>query len=200
MTATSSSASSSSSPKDQHKLHVWMVEPSIVGVVGGVLTPDGCEQIARHKYRPGSYTFLDTLLNPFWTQLTEWLPMWVAPNLVTTVGGCCCLVSYVLSVYYNNKDHQTVGDDYDYSSTIPRWLYFWNGFALFTYYTLDCMDGKQARRTNSSSPLGQLFDHGIDGLCNVSHIQAIQCIVQLPQPLLVTLQCSLQTAFFQAQW
>lgn len=26
----------------------------------------------------------------------------------------------------------------------------------------DCMDGKQARRTGSSSPLGQLFDHGCD--------------------------------------
>jgi len=27
---------------------------------------------------------------------------------------------------------------------------------------LDAMDGKQARRTKSSSPLGQLFDHGCD--------------------------------------
>jgi hypothetical protein len=27
-------------------------------------------------------------------------------------------------------------------------------------YTFDAVDGKQARRTNSSSPLGELFDHG----------------------------------------
>jgi phosphatidylglycerophosphate synthase len=26
--------------------------------------------------------------------------------------------------------------------------------------TFDAVDGKQARRTNSSSPLGELFDHG----------------------------------------
>ncbi|MBA0667783.1 hypothetical protein Goklo_000823 [Gossypium klotzschianum] len=26
-------------------------------------------------------------------------------------------------------------------------------------YTFDAVDGKQARRTNSSSPLGELFDH-----------------------------------------
>jgi hypothetical protein len=25
---------------------------------------------------------------------------------------------------------------------------------------MDCLDGKQARRTKNSSPLGQLFDHG----------------------------------------
>ncbi|MBA0746509.1 hypothetical protein Gogos_009019 [Gossypium gossypioides] len=27
-------------------------------------------------------------------------------------------------------------------------------------YTFDAIDGKQARRTNSSNPLGELFDHG----------------------------------------
>uniref|UniRef100_A0A453R2M1 Uncharacterized protein n=1 Tax=Aegilops tauschii subsp. strangulata TaxID=200361 RepID=A0A453R2M1_AEGTS len=27
--------------------------------------------------------------------------------------------------------------------------------------TFDAVDGKQARRTSSSSPLGELFDHGI---------------------------------------
>jgi hypothetical protein len=35
---------------------------------------------------------------------------------------------------------------------------------------------------------------------NLSRVQAIQCIVKLPPVLLVTLQCSLQTAFYQAQW
>lgn len=29
---------------------------------------------------------------------------------------------------------------------------------------MDAIDGKQARRTNSSSPLGELFDHGCDSL------------------------------------
>uniref|UniRef100_T1GLP6 Uncharacterized protein n=1 Tax=Megaselia scalaris TaxID=36166 RepID=T1GLP6_MEGSC len=30
-----------------------------------------------------------------------------------------------------------------------------------------CFDGKQARRTNSSSPLGELFDHGCDSLSTI---------------------------------
>ncbi len=29
---------------------------------------------------------------------------------------------------------------------------------------MDAIDGKQARRTGSSSPLGELFDHGCDAL------------------------------------
>jgi ethanolaminephosphotransferase len=32
------------------------------------------------------------------------------------------------------------------------------------YQTLDNVDGKQARRTGTSSGLGELFDHGIDSL------------------------------------
>ena len=39
-------------------------------------------------------------------------------------------------------------------------MYFLNGFTGLVYLHLDCVDGKQARRTKSSSPLGQLFDHG----------------------------------------
>lgn len=35
-------------------------------------------------------------------------------------------------------------------------------FSIFMYQTLDAVDGKQARRTGQSGPLGQLFDHGCD--------------------------------------
>lgn len=39
---------------------------------------------------------------------------------------------------------------------------------LWLYSTFDNVDGKQARRTGSSSPLGELFDHGCDALnCSV---------------------------------
>lgn len=36
------------------------------------------------------------------------------------------------------------------------------GIAAFLYIHFDAVDGKQARRTGSSSPLGQLVDHGCD--------------------------------------
>lgn len=38
---------------------------------------------------------------------------------------------------------------------------------LFIYQTLDATDGKQARRTGTSSPLGELFDHGCDSMTQV---------------------------------
>jgi ethanolaminephosphotransferase len=62
------------------------------------------------------------------------------------------------------------------------------------------MDGKQARRTGSSSPLGQLFDHGVDCLCLLSHLSMVQAWLQAPPPLLLRIQAFLQFSFFCAQW
>lgn len=39
-----------------------------------------------------------------------------------------------------------------------------SALGLFIYQSLDAIDGKQARRTNSSSALGELFDHGCDAV------------------------------------
>ena len=38
---------------------------------------------------------------------------------------------------------------------------------LFVYQSLDAIDGKQARRTGSANPLGELFDHGCDSISTV---------------------------------
>jgi ethanolaminephosphotransferase len=47
---------------------------------------------------------------------------------------------------------------------VPPWIFLFNFIAMLAYQTLDNADGKQARRTNSSSPLGLMFDHGCDAL------------------------------------
>ena len=52
----------------------------------------------------------------------------------------------------------------NFISQAPLWAYIACACGLFIYQSLDAIDGKQARRTNSSSPLGELFDHGCDSL------------------------------------
>jgi phosphatidylglycerophosphate synthase len=74
----------------------------------------------------------------------------MAPNLVTFVGFVALILCYVFTAYYCG----------DIQGEIPAWVYIANIAFLFWYQTLDAIDGKQARRTNSSSPLGELFDHG----------------------------------------
>ena len=75
---------------DGTKCHVWMFEPQASSKSSnshstGVLTESGVEAIAAHKYKPGHYTYLDNMLNPVWTSLTELLPLWVAPNMVVSL-------------------------------------------------------------------------------------------------------------------
>jgi ethanolaminephosphotransferase len=70
------------------------------------------------------------------------------------------------------------------------------------------MDGKQARRTGSSSPLGQLFDHGVDCICNLSHVSMAHSWLCAGYDggtgsavwVIVVSQGVLQFSFFVAQW
>lgn len=163
---------------------------------GNVLTQDGITQIAEHKYKAGEYTHLDNFLNPFWTYCTyNFLPMSMAPNMVTTLGGTANLIAYLATWYYLPSFEPKEGE------SVPPLLVAGNGVAAFLYYTLDCMDGKQARRTGTSSPLGQLFDHGIDCFANMALFSSAQTFVLLG-PCRNYLYCQLltQVTFFAAQW
>lgn len=49
---------------------------------------------------------------------------------------------------------------------------------------MDNIDGKQARRTGTSSPLGELFDHGIDSLnCTLASLLETSAMALGPTPL-----------------
>jgi ethanolaminephosphotransferase len=118
----------------------------------GFITPEGFQQLDRYKYISGGYSWLDNLFNYYWEAVARLLPMWLAPNLVTFIGFIFMALSYLIMLPY----------DLTLSHDIPRWTFFVAAFFQFLYQTLDAVDGKQARRTRSSSPLGQLFDHGCD--------------------------------------
>uniref|UniRef100_UPI00358F8988 ethanolaminephosphotransferase 1-like isoform X2 n=1 Tax=Myxine glutinosa TaxID=7769 RepID=UPI00358F8988 len=113
----------------------------------------------RYKYSAVDTNPLSVfVMHPFWNFLTTLLPTWVAPNLLTFLGFLLLVINYLLLAYF----------DIDFSASapgqkhIPAWVWVAAGILNFTAYTLDGVDGKQARRTVSSTPLGELFDHGLD--------------------------------------
>lgn len=55
----------------------------------------------------------------------------------------------------------------------PRWACFLCAVGLFVYQSLDAIDGKQARRTGTSTPLGELFDHGCDSISTGIHFDSL---------------------------
>jgi len=52
----------------------------------------------------------------------------------------------------------------DLQGEVPRWMCILAAVGQLAYVILDNCDGKQARKTGSSSPLGLLFDHGCDAI------------------------------------
>ena len=63
-------------------------------------------------------------------------------------------------------------------SQAPWWAFVLSAVGLFVYQSLDAIDGKQARRTKSASPLGELVDHGCDSVSMVIMILAICVAMQ----------------------
>ncbi|XP_055545821.1 ethanolaminephosphotransferase 1 isoform X2 [Wyeomyia smithii] len=98
------------------------------------------------------------VMHPFWNWLVQYCPRWIAPNLLTFTGFLLTVVNFFLIGYY----------DFGFTAAtlipnpIPDWVWILAAINLFVAYTLDGIDGKQARRTGTSGPLGELFDHGLD--------------------------------------
>ena len=87
-------------------------------------------------------------LQSYWRYAASWAPRWMAPNMITLLGFLCILANVPLLVYYSG--HLT--------EHAPGWVYASFALGVWVYSTMDNIDGKQARRTGTSSPLGELFD------------------------------------------
>ncbi|KAK4527780.1 hypothetical protein GAYE_SCF45G5711 [Galdieria yellowstonensis] len=94
------------------------------------------------------------VLAPLYDKEVERIPSWIAPNVLTISGLLCTLSSTITLLYYSP----------DLVTEAPRRVYVSAALATFLYMMFDNLDGRQARRTNSSSPLGHLFDHSCDAL------------------------------------
>ena len=146
----------------------------------------------NYKYVSGTYSPGDYAMTPFWNKCVEFLPMWMAPNLVTLIGFMFNVSSFFLYLPF----------DLSMQKQMPPYFYLWTAFCLFAYQTLDAIDGKQARRTGTSSPLGQLFDHGCDALCTCLNVYVPMQIFKVDPstPTYYLYMIGLMGVFFTANW
>lgn len=115
----------------------------------------------------------------------------MAPNLLTLSALILSMSAVGLVLMYDTTLTQQV----------PTWVSIYSVVCMFLYQTLDAVDGKQARRTQSSSPLGQLFDHGCDGINTMLFIILLwQSFQRGPDWGFFTLTGTMSLAFFVAQW
>lgn len=160
--------------------------------LGEVLSVNQLERLANHKYSASGVSALEPILQPYWRWLVEQIPLWWAPNALTLAGLVINGLTTAILMIYCPDSRQPA----------PSWCYFLCALGLFIYQTLDAIDGKQARRTNSSSPLGELFDHGCDALSIVFVFIGTCMTVQLGTfPFLYFFTCiSTLFLYYMAHW
>ncbi|CAK5093301.1 unnamed protein product [Meloidogyne enterolobii] len=153
-------------------------------------------QLARmgdHVYSAIDASWLDQLcMSKFWNYIVQWYPLWLAPNLITLIGLLINLVTVLILSHFC----------YSATEQAPSWAYFQAAIGLFLYQTLDATDGKQARRTQSSSPLGELFDHGCDSLTQVFVTLNVCYAMQLgtERHMVLTVMIFSISLFYTAHW
>lgn len=122
------------------------------------------ESLRKYHYQSEDHSILAKLvLKRYWNFVVKQVPMNVAPNTITVLGGVSMLLSAGI----------TLTLDPTLNNAKTRFLHLLNAILLFFYSTMDSIDGRQAVRTQSTSALGQLMDHGTDSL--VCTLVAITC-------------------------
>ncbi|GLD48361.1 cholinephosphotransferase 1 [Lates japonicus] len=121
------------------------------------LSPAQLKRLEEHKYSASGRSLFEPPCQIYWNWLVQQIPTWIAPNTLTIVGLLVNILSTVVLVYYCPTATEEA----------PSWAFILSALGLFIYQSLDAIDGKQARRTNSSSALGELFDHGCDAVSTV---------------------------------
>eukprot|EP00092_Neocalanus_flemingeri_P010195 GFUD01010986.1.p1 GENE.GFUD01010986.1~~GFUD01010986.1.p1 ORF type:complete len:412 (+),score=82.52 GFUD01010986.1:65-1300(+) len=157
-----------------------------------ILTERELKKLKDHQYSSSCSSLLDPLMQKYWNWFVTLVPLWVAPNLITIVGLAINISTSLVLVWYCPTATERA----------PWWTTLSCALGLFIYQTLDAIDGKQARRTKTSSPLGELFDHGCDSLSTVFVSVASACAVRLglyPGWMLFQCLCA-STLFYCAHW
>ncbi|XP_072942212.1 cholinephosphotransferase 1 isoform X3 [Epargyreus clarus] len=157
-----------------------------------ILNAAQLKRLSEHKYSCTSSSILDAWLQPWWCWLVSKTPLWLAPNLITIVGLIVNIVTTLILVWYSPDARQDP----------PRWACALCALGIFVYQSLDAIDGKQARRTGSQSPLGELFDHGCDSISTVFIALGACIAVKLGDyPTWMFFQCfCAMTLFYCAHW
>lgn len=134
------------------------------------LSEEAKTNLKNYKYAGGDRGLMYIYFyNPMAMWLVGRIPEWIAPNVITLAGFIFSAVPFALifgifGTHLYNEDPA--------KPEVPDWVPLAEGICYFMYRMLDEMDGKQARRTGNSSPLGLIFDHGCDAFA-----VGLQCLI-----------------------
>ena len=130
------------------------------------LTQKSLENLKQFQYNSENISIVyNNIVSPFLDNyFMKILPRWIAPNLLTILSFIFNFITFFIIL---------IETKCDYEVKLSKFCLGLKAFSHLAYIILDNADGKQARRTKTSSPLGLLLDHGLDALTTA--IVAFNC-------------------------
>eukprot|EP00899_Mesostigma_viride_P023853 jgi/Mesvir1/4652/Mv03467-RA.1 len=156
------------------------------------VSAQGLAGLDRYKYSSIDNSPLSKyVMHPFWDAVVRLLPRTLSPNMMTLLGFLLSLSIPLLLAWF---------DPFMECKEVPPWVWLFSAAAHFAAHTLDGCDGKQARRTGSSTPLGELIDHGMDSMA-VTLQTVSMCALLCTTPFQLALAvCAAQSGFYIVHW
>jgi ethanolaminephosphotransferase len=134
------------------------------------LNKNQLENIKNFKYIGSNESIVyNYLVSPSLNKILDLglVPEWVAPNLLTVLSLIFNIIGFLFVIIEAGND---------FSCRLSRLTTLVITITHYLYIIFDNLDGKQARKTKTSSSFGMLLDHGCDvftNMCvlfNVSHL------------------------------
>lgn len=140
---------------------------------------------SRYAYQSEQESILLPYYKRFvWEPALGLIPAGTAPNTLTVVSTLSCGASFVLGATLSHSPIAMVAA----------------ALLVFTYVSLDNMDGAHARRVGRSSRLGEFLDHWLDTLNNGFVVLGACLAVGLPFSFALAVLAVGTLAFFAVQW
>eukprot|EP00299_Pterocystis_sp_00344_P011998 c5694_g1_i1.p1 GENE.c5694_g1_i1~~c5694_g1_i1.p1 ORF type:complete len:400 (-),score=38.07 c5694_g1_i1:17-1216(-) len=157
-----------------------------------LLTEFGIRNLKNYKYDGTDHSmYYQYFASPLAAWLTEtFVPLWLAPNAITLLGFSLNVIAHIVLCYFSPNLVEPV----------PKWAALFCASATLLYQTLDNMDGKQARRTKTSSPLGQLFDHGCDSVSMIMFCLDLAAVLHVREMYLAVCFVLIMSGFYVTIW
>ncbi|MFH4981556.1 hypothetical protein AB6A40_008265 [Gnathostoma spinigerum] len=167
-------------------------------------TEEQLNRLGKYKYKLVMSCPFDTIIGePIYDWSLQWVPIWMAPNVLTILGFLAAFIRLLILSYYDytHEANSYVGSPY----AIPNWFWLFASFSAVLTAIFDGVDGKQARRIGAAGHVGEILDHTLDELSNLSLISTLFAIFGRgeygisPFRLLLILVCT-NFAFIGSQW
>lgn len=97
---------------------------------------------------------------------------------------------HVIFLFYPNPEN--------FGNAYPAILGLLQAISMFVYIIMDNSDGKQARKIGASSPLGLMFDHGLDMINCMTTTSTLLRLVQIGNNwmFILTLMCTMSQFYY----